>query len=150
MEDLVEQLTRGNVSAVKVVLASVALALAVYQVLLMAVGYGKLRLAFLKPKAASFTHRASGDVILLLTLLVGFMCLAYFGLEDSGHHGGEDELSGLHVIASFALVGALALKVIVVRWWHRMGRFLPLIGISVFTLFFLTWLTSSAAYLWGE
>ena len=113
----------------------------------MAVGYGKLRLPFLSAKAASFTHRASGDVIVLITLLVGFMCLAYFGLEDSGHHG-EDDLAGLHVVASCALVGALALKVIVVRWWHRMGRFLPLIGVSVFTLFFLTWLTSSANYLW--
>ena len=88
-------------------------------------------------------------MIVLITLLVGLMCLAYFGIEDSGHHG-EDELSGLHVIAGFALVGALALKVIVVRWWHALGTFLPLIGISVLILFFLTWLSSSATYLWGR
>ena len=41
MEELVEDLARGNVTEVKIVLASVALALAGYQVLLMAVGYGK-------------------------------------------------------------------------------------------------------------
>ena len=35
MEDFVEQLSRGNVEEVKVVLASVVAALAIYQVLLM-------------------------------------------------------------------------------------------------------------------
>jgi hypothetical protein len=40
MEDLVENLTRGNVTEVKVVLASVVAALAVYQVVLMSVGTG--------------------------------------------------------------------------------------------------------------
>ena len=44
MEELIEDLTRGNVTEVKVVLASIVAALAVNQVLLMAVGYGKLRL----------------------------------------------------------------------------------------------------------
>ena len=39
MEDLIEELTRGNVTEVKVVLASVVLGLAVYQVLLAAVAY---------------------------------------------------------------------------------------------------------------
>ena len=149
MEGLVEQLTRGNVTEVKVVLASVVLGLACYQVFLMAVGYGKLKVPFLKPKAASFTHRAGGDVIVIVTLLVGLMCLAYFGLEDSGHHG-EDDFSGLHALAGFVLVGALALKVVVVRWWHGLGRFLPVLGLSVFVLFWLTWLTSSANYLWGS
>ena len=42
MEDLVVDLTRGNPSSVKTVLASVVLALAVYQLLLAAIGYRKL------------------------------------------------------------------------------------------------------------
>lgn len=149
MEDLVERLTRGNVTEVKVVLASVVLALACYQVFLMAVGYGKVKLPFLKPKPASFTHRATGDAIVVVTVVVGLMCLAYFGLEDSGHHG-ESELAGLHGVAGFALAGMITLKVVVVRWWHRMSRWLPVLGISVLTLFFLTWLTSSANYFWGS
>jgi hypothetical protein len=44
VEDLFEDLTRGNVTEVKVVLASIVAALAVYQVVLMSVGYEKLRL----------------------------------------------------------------------------------------------------------
>jgi hypothetical protein len=43
MEDLIETLTRGHPTEVKVVLASVALALAAYQLVLIAVRYGKLR-----------------------------------------------------------------------------------------------------------
>jgi hypothetical protein len=39
MEQLVDDLTRGNVTEVKVVLASVALALALYQVLLASIAY---------------------------------------------------------------------------------------------------------------
>jgi hypothetical protein len=40
VEDLVESVTRGNVTEVKVVLASVAVALGAYQLVLIAVGYG--------------------------------------------------------------------------------------------------------------
>jgi Family of unknown function (DUF6529) len=75
LEDFVEGLTRGNVSQVKTVLATIVMALAGYQVFLMAVGYGKLKLSFLKGKAASFTHRAVGDTIVLITLLVAYMCV---------------------------------------------------------------------------
>jgi Family of unknown function (DUF6529) len=75
MEDLVETLTRGNVTEVKVLLASVALALAGYQLFLIAVGYGKLRLPFLSPRPAARTHRAAGDSIVVVLLVVGAMCL---------------------------------------------------------------------------
>jgi hypothetical protein len=43
----------------------------------------------------------------------------------------------------------LAVKIVVVRWWHRMGRYLPALGLSVFGLFTITWLASAGAYLWG-
>jgi hypothetical protein len=43
MEDFFDSLFRGNVAEVKVVLATVLLGLALYQVALMAVGYGKVR-----------------------------------------------------------------------------------------------------------
>ncbi len=81
MEDLVEGPANGNVTEVKVVLASVVVALAVYQVFLMAVGYGKLRLPFLNASPASSTHRTVGDTIVVITLLVAFMCVAYFGFK---------------------------------------------------------------------
>jgi hypothetical protein len=152
VEDLVEQLTRGNVSQVKTVLASIVMALAGYQVLLMAVGYGKLRLPFLGPRPASFAHRAVGDTIVVITLLVAYMCLGYFEVSDGIEHArdGETLRATIHVVAGFSLLGVLALKIVVVRWWHALGRYLPLFGLSVFTLFLVTWITSAGNYLWAS
>ncbi len=152
MEDLVEDIANGNVTEVKVVLASIVAFLAIYQVLLMAVVYGKLSLPFLKAKPASFTHRAVGDTIALLTLFVAFMCIGYFEFGDGIEHAGRGEETRvtLHVIGGTVLVAVLAFKVIVVRWWHQLGRALPFLGLSVFVLFGLTWLTSAFDYLAGS
>src|SRR5262245_54224243 len=127
MEDWVDTLTRGNVPQVKTVLASVVLVLAAYQVTMMAVGYGKLKLPFLKPKAASFAHRSVGDAIVPITLLVGLMCLTYFGVEDGIEHAADDESTraAFHVVVGSLLLVAIALKVVVVRWWRSLDRFLP-------------------------
>lgn len=151
MEDLVDTLTMGNVPQVKTVLTSVVAALACYQVLLMAVGYGWVKVPFLKPKAASFTHRSVGDVIFPVTLLVGWMCLAYFGIEDGIEHAsdGESTRAAIHVIAGGLLITVLVLKVIVVRWWRSLDRFLPHFGLTVFGLFAVTWVTSAGDYLAG-
>ena len=151
MEELVDSLTRGNVSQVKTVLASVVAVLSAYQVFLMTVGYGKVNLPFLKSKAASFAHRATGDVILVITLLVAFMCLVYFEVGDGIEYArdGEQTRATVHVVAGSLLVATIVLKVIVVRWWHSMGRFLPILGVTVFGLFMVTWFTSAGNYLMG-
>lgn len=151
MEELVDELTRGNVPQVKTALASIVFVLAAYQVFLMAVGYGKIRLPFLSSKAASFTHRAAGDAIVVITFIVAFMCLAYFGIEDGIEYAadGEQLRATLHVISGSLLLVVLAFKIIVVRWWHSMGKYLPPIGLAVFSLFMVAWLTSAGDYLWG-
>ena len=59
-----------EVTEVKVLLTSVALALAVYQLVLIAVGYGKLRPPFLAAEPAAKAHRASGDTIAVLLIVV--------------------------------------------------------------------------------
>jgi L-asparagine transporter-like permease len=134
MEDLVDSLTLGNPSAVKAVLASVATALAVYQVVLIAIAYGKVRRRALSAPVASFTHRASGDAILVLVVVVALFCLARFHLDDDG---------AVHAISGAALFVALGLKLAVLHRWHRLGRFLPLLGTTVFVLLAITWLTSA-------
>ena len=138
MEDVVETLTRGNVAEVKVLLASIAMALAVYQLVLIAVGYGRLRPRFLRARAASATHRAVGDAIALLMLITGVMCLSVYGLEDE---------AGIHMVAASVLLGVLALKIAVVRRDFGLGRYLPVLGISVFLLLAVTWASSAGALL---
>lgn len=111
-----------------------ALALGVYQLVLIAVGYGRVRLPGLSARAASFSHRAVGDVILVLLVLTAIACISYYRAED-------DQL--LHVVAGSALLGTLALKVAVIRWLPRLGGLLPVLGACVFLLLALTWATSA-------
>jgi hypothetical protein len=138
MEQLVEDITRGNVTEVKAVLASIAAALAVYQLILIVVGYGKVRPPFLSAGAAAWTHRASGDAIVVLVTAVGLGCLGYFGLDDDG---------SVHAITGALLVVALAAKIAVLRWFHGLGRLLPVLGTLVFVLLAVTWLTSAGHFL---
>ena len=74
VEDFVESITRGNPTEIKVVLASVVLALACYQLVLIAVGYGKARVSFLEARPAARAHRASGDAIVVMVVVVALMC----------------------------------------------------------------------------
>jgi hypothetical protein len=138
VEDLIETLTRGNPVEVKVVLASVALALAVYPLGLIAVTYGKVRPPFVAGRAAGLAHRASGDAIAVLLVVVATMCLALFGFEDD---------AAAHVAAACGLLAALATKIAVLRLFPAAGRLLPLLGSAVFVLLALTWITSAGACL---
>jgi hypothetical protein len=138
MEELLLNLTRGNVPEVKIVLASVVALLAAYQVGLMAVGYVKLRLPFLKPLPASKAHRAIGDSIVAVTITVAIMCIGYFGFEDD---------AAVHILLACALLAVLAFKILVVRRLHRLNRLLPTLGISVFLLFWATWFSAAAEHL---
>lgn len=137
MEDLIESLTGGNVTEVKVVLASVIGALAVYQLVLAAISYGKLRPRLLESGPATWTHRASGDTILVLTLLVAVACLSYYGFEDGG----------AHAVFGCLVLAALALKVLAVRLGGSHSPLLPWIGIALAGLFAATWLTSAGDFL---
>jgi hypothetical protein len=138
VEDFVDSITRGNPGSVKTVLASVVLALAVYQLILAAIGYRKLPLMEAKP--AFFTHRASGDMIAVLLVLVALACLAAFGLEDD---------YVLHGAAGIGAVAVLAIKVCVVRTGIG-SRALPYLGVTLFLLLAVTWFTVTPDFLAGE
>jgi uncharacterized membrane protein len=137
VEDLIESLTRGNVTEVKVVLATVILALAVYQLALAAISYGKVRTRFLQSGPATWVHRASGDTILVLAVLVAIACISFYGFEDGG----------AHAVFGCLVLAALAAKVLAVRIGGSSSPLLPWIGIALFALFAATWLTSAGDFL---
>jgi hypothetical protein len=141
MEDLFEDLMRGNVASVKAVLTTVALALAVYQLALIAVAYGRVRLPVLAAPSAGFAHRAAGDTIAALLAFLAAGCLAVYGFEDD---------MMVHNIAGAALVALLVAKIAVVRWGLGMSRGLPLFGLTVFALLAVTWATSAPEVLGGD
>jgi Family of unknown function (DUF6529) len=137
VEGLIEELTRGNVTEVKVVLASVIVALAVYQLVLASVSYGKVRPRFLESGPATWAHRALGDTILVLAVLVALACIGFYGWEEGG----------AHAIFGCLVLGALALKVLAVRIGGSSSPLLPWIGIALFGLFIATWWTSAGDFL---
>jgi hypothetical protein len=138
MEELAASLTRGNAPEVKIVLASIVAALAIYQAALMLVGYGKLRLPFLRPLPAARAHRAIGDSIVLVTVTIAFLCIAWFGFEDD---------AALHILLAVALLLVLAFKIAVVRGVWKLGHWLPGLGIAVLILFWATWFSAAAGHL---
>jgi hypothetical protein len=73
----------------------------------------------------------------VLLIVVALMCLSYFELEDSA----------FHAVTGALRLGALALKVVVIRWWHAVSRFLPVLGITVFVLLAATWASTAGAFL---
>ena len=133
------------VEAVKTVLVSVVSMLALYQVVLMAVGYGKLRLPFLHPRPASRAHRAVGDMIVVVTLLVALACLSVFGFDDGG--GDDEGFGALHQVTGLLLLGVLGVKIAVVRGLLPWSKALPALGLSVAVLFAITWIASAGEYL---
>jgi len=139
MEDLVERITRGNVTEVKVVLATVAAAVAVYQVTLAAVIYGRLRVPVLSSPVASIAHRSIGDALVVVIALVALMCVSVYGFET--------EEGALHVIAGTLLLVFLAVKIAVLKWWHGLNSLLPGLGITVFILLLVTWFSSAGDFL---
>ena len=134
MDRLLIELTNDRVPEVKVVLTAVVVALAAYQIALIAVGYGKIRLPFLSSQAASFTHRTMGGTIVPVALFVAVVCLFYFE-EPFGE-------ASLHGVLGVLLFVVIAFKIAVLRWWNSLDRFLPLLGSSVFVLFVMTALTA--------
>ncbi|MEX0754667.1 MAG: DUF6529 family protein [Actinomycetota bacterium] len=146
MEGFFDSLTQGNVTQVKTVLASVIMALAFYQLFLMAIGYRKVKSRLLKSGSASFTHRAVGDTILVLAFLVALMCFTYFDLGDGD--GDETRLT-IHAIAGTGTIVLFTVKVIAVRWGAGLHRFLPMLGFTVFALLAVTWFTSAGDVLFG-
>jgi hypothetical protein len=133
-----------QVTVVKIVLATVLVALAVYQTLLILVVYGKVPVPFLARRVAARTHRFIGSTAALLALLVGVLCLRSYEVGDALEHGGR---VAVHVIAGSALLVVLAIKILVVRGGPRLGRLLPALGSVVLGLFVLTWATSALTFL---
>jgi hypothetical protein len=91
----------------------------------------------MEPRPAARAHRASGDAIVVLLVVVAVMCLSYFGLDEGA----------FHAVTGALLLVVLGAKIVVLCWWHSAGRFLPVLGISVFLLLAATWASTAGAFL---
>ena len=120
-------------------LATVSVALAVFQLLSAMRLYGKVSIPHTMPSWLGDAHRLSGTLALLFSLPVAYHCLWSLGFET------DPDLTRrfVHSVAGCAFYGAFVAKVIAVRS-HRLPEWaLPLIGGTVFTLLVVVWVTSS-------
>ena len=127
--------------AAKAWLASIAIVLAVVQVLTAARIYGRLqRVIPLPGTVVGRVHRWSGRIALLVTLPVIFQCVFILGFQTT------DARVAVHSIVGSFLYGIFAAKVLIVRDHRYPGWVLPLAGGTLFAALATLWLTSGYWY----
>jgi uncharacterized protein DUF6529 len=124
----------------KSLLATVALGLAVVQVVLALWIYRKLPLAGRAPKPVPVTHRVVGAVAVLVTLPVAIHCAIAYGVKLT------DTRVLVHSLAGCLFYGAFVAKVLLVQSRKLPGWALPAAGSLLALLIALLWYTSALWY----
>jgi hypothetical protein len=120
-------------------LATVALGLAVLQVLTAMRLYGKIKVPRRVPAWLGDAHRLSGTLAFLFSLPVAFHCLWALGFAPAP----TTTRTLVHSLLGCAFYGAFTAKVLIVRSHRLPGFALPLAGGLVFASLVGIWLTSA-------
>ena len=134
-QKLVFTLFFSSTISLKVWLATVAVALAVAQLLTAAWVFGKL--PWSAPSWVGPIHRMSGRLAFLVSLPVAYHCLWSLGFQDSSTR------VLAHSILGCAFYGAFATKVTIVRSRGLPGAALPVAGGLAFAVLVAAWYTSA-------
>jgi uncharacterized protein DUF6529 len=126
--------------AAKAWLATVAVALAVVQVLTGARMYGKLGFLPFRGPRVGFVHRWSGRIAFLFTLPVFFHCVTILGFDT------PDARVAIHSLAGTFVYGVFAAKMLIVHDRALPGWALPAAGATMASTLGVLWLTSSLWY----
>ncbi len=126
--------------ALKSLLATVALGLAVLQVLLALWIYRKLPLAGRAPRPARLAHRVTGFALFALTVPIAVHCLLAYGVQLTSPR------VAVHSIAGCFFYGAFAAKVLLVQSRRLPGWVLPAAGGTLAVVIGVLWYTSSLWY----
>jgi len=128
------------VLSLKSLLSTVALGLAVVQVVLALWMYGRLPLADRAPKRIGVTHRIVGSVAFVITLPVAIHCAIAYGVQLT------DPRVLVHSIAGCFFYGAFVAKVLLVQSKRLPGWTLPVAGGILAVLLLVLWYTSGLYY----
>jgi hypothetical protein len=118
-------------------LATIALLLALFQVLSAMWIYGRLPALSVAPAWVTPLHKVSGTLAFLVSLPVAYHCLWALGFQDSTTR------VLIHSLAGCFFYGAFVAKVVVVESTRLPGLALPVAGGTVFAALVAIWLTSS-------
>ena len=116
---------------------TVALLLALVQVLTALRIYGKVKIPKQAPKWLGDVHRLSGTLAFLIILPVAFHCLWSLGYDT------YDTRVAIHSFLGCVFFGAFTIKVLGVRIHRLPGWFLPVTGSVLFAVLVMLWVTSS-------
>ncbi len=133
-QELIFTLIFSSTIAMKVYLASAAVAFAFVQVVSAAWVYGKLGVE--PPPWAGEVHRISGRIAFLISLPVAYHCLWSLGFQDT------DGRVLAHSLLGCAFYGAFAAKVVIVRSERLPGIALPIAGGLTFAVLVGAWYAS--------
>jgi hypothetical protein len=134
-QELVFTLFLSSTIAMKVWFGTLAVALAVLQVLSALWVYGKL--PGRAPAWAGTAHRISGRLAFIASLPVAYHCLWSLGFQDT------DTRVLVHSLLGCSVYGAFAAKVMIVRSRGLPALALPVAGGLLFAVLVGTWLTSA-------
>ena len=132
-------LTDGHLLAWKTSLASLIVVLAVLQVALAGRFWAERGLP-LAPETAATVHRWNGRVLLVLSLLLGYVCL----LTQAGPTDPVRIL--LHSILGGTLFVLLGAKLTVLHVVRGRRAWLPALGIALFVNYVALWVLSAVDY----
>jgi Family of unknown function (DUF6529) len=129
----------GSMIEMKVWLAIAVAVLAVAQLVGALWMYGKLGIA--APGWLGIAHRASGVLLVVVSLPVAYHCLWSLGFQS------YDTRVLVHSLAGCIVYGAVVTKVVAVQSSSAPGWLIPLAGGLLFTVFVVVVLTSAGWYL---
>jgi hypothetical protein len=126
--------------ALKSLLATIALALAVVQVVLALWIYRKLPLAGSPPRPVRLAHRVIGFGLFALTVPIAVHCLLAYGVQLTSLR------VAVHSIAGCFFYGAFTAKVLLVHSKRLPGWALPVAGGTLAVVVGVLWYTSALWY----
>ena len=97
----------------------------------------------MKTQALRSIHKAAGFLFLLLLLLLSYLCIKYWITAG-------DQISSravAHVVLSMALLVLFFVKITIAQFYKQFLKFVPVLGIFVFTLTFVITGISSGYYI---
>jgi Family of unknown function (DUF6529) len=132
--------TGVGVLSLKSLLSTIALGLAIVQVLLALWIYRKLPIVGRPPKRIGITHRTVGVLAFVVTLPVAIHCAIAYGVQVS------DPRVLVHSIAGCFFYGAFVAKVLLIHTKRLPGWTLPVAGGILAVLLLVLWYTSGLYY----
>jgi uncharacterized protein DUF6529 len=121
-------------------LATAVLGLALLQLCTAMWLYGRIRRPSVRPRRLGTAHRITGVTAILVSVPIAYHCLFAYGFEDF------DSRVLVHSLAGCFLYGAVAAKVLVVRWRSLPGWVLPVAGGTLVSVVAVLWYTGALWY----